>query len=179
MIRINLIPAKRKQKPKAVPPFIVAMILLLVVSGIAVFYYNSYKAGEVQRLENQKADNARKLQELEQRVQEVKNFESLNEQVRQRKEIIEQLTENQSLPVRILDEVSKRLTDGVWLNTMSISGNRISLTGNGFTNTDIVSFVQSLKSSDLFTNVELHGTTRQPMQGVETYSFNLTLEVKV
>jgi type IV pilus assembly protein PilN len=178
MIKINLIPAKRKKKPKPVPPFLVAMILLLLFSGIAVGYYNSYKAGEVEKLENQKAANAQKLKELEKRVQEVKNYESLNQQVKQRRDIIEQLTLNQSLPVRILDEMSNRLTDGVWITTMTISGNRITLAGNGFTNTDIVSFVQSLKASELFTNVELHGTTRKPIEGVETYGFNLTLEVK-
>lgn len=179
MIKINLIPVKRRKKPKPVPPFLVAMALLLVLSGVAVAYYNSYKADQIQELETRKKASEQKLKELEQRVQEVKNFESLNAQVSQRKQIIEQLTKNQSMPVRVLDEMSKRLTDGVWLKSMSITGNKISLSGVGFSNTDIVSFVQNLKASELFTNVELKGTTRQMVGEVETYGFSMVLEVKV
>jgi Tfp pilus assembly protein PilN len=84
---------------------------------------------------------------------------------------------NQSLPVRILDEISTRLTDGVWLQSMSISGNNLRIGGTGFKNTDIVSFVQSLKNSDLFTNVNLLGTVRKMEGTAETYTFNMTLEV--
>ncbi len=179
MIKINLIPVKRrKEKPKAVPAFLVAMVLLLVVSGIAVGYYNAYKAGQIKELQQQKEANKKKLRELEKRVKEVKNFEKLNARVTKRKEIIEQLTKNQSIPVRILDEMSKNLTEGIWLQSMSISGKKIKIAGTGFSNTDIVSFVQQLKTSDFFNNVELQGTSKQMVGAVETYKFNLTLEIK-
>lgn len=178
MIKINLIPVKRKKKPKAVPTFVVVMALLLVVSGIAVAYYNSYKSGQIEDLQNQRQANEQKLKELDKRVKEVKNFEKLNARVTKRKEIIEELTKNQSIPVMILDEMSKDLTDGVWLKSMSISGTKITVAGMGFSNTDIVTFVQKLKASEFFTNVELQGTARQMVQTVETYNFTLTLEIK-
>ncbi|MGD8351985.1 MAG: PilN domain-containing protein [Nitrospirota bacterium] len=178
MIKINLIPVKRKKKPRVVPPFVVAMVLLLVVSGVAVAYYNSYKAGQIEDLQKQKQANEQKLKELEKRVKEVKNFEKLNARVTKRKEIIEQLTKNQSIPVIILDEMSKNLTKGIWLKSMSISGTKIKVAGVGFSNTDIVSFVQQLKGSEYFVNVELQGTTRKMEQETETYNFNLILEIK-
>jgi len=177
MIKINLITVKRKKKPKPVPLFLVAMIVLILVSAIGMFAYAKSVDSQIQTLENQKKVNAEKLKELEKKVAEVKNFEKLNEQVQKRKEIIEQLTKNQSLPVRILDEISNRLTDGVWLKSMRISGDNINITGTGFKNTDIVSFVQSLKASDMFNNVNLLGTSRAVVGGVETYTFNLTFEV--
>jgi type IV pilus assembly protein PilN len=169
MIKINLIPVKRKKKPKPVPLFLGVMALLLVKSIGA----------EIKSLENQKQTNAKKLKELQQKVKEVKNFESLNAQVSQRKEIIEQLTKNQSLPVRLLDEMSMSLTDGVWISSLSISGKQIRLSGTGFKNTDIVSFVQSLKRSELFKDVNLLGTSRKMQGKVETYAFNMTLAVAI
>jgi Tfp pilus assembly protein PilN len=177
MIKINLTKVKRKKKAKPVPLYLGAMALLIVVSIIAVVIWGKSIDAEIKGLENKKQANAQKLKELDEKVKEVKNFESLNSQVSQRKEIIEQLTKNQSMPVRILDEMSSRLTDGVWLNTMSISGNKLTMSGVGFKNTDIVSFVQSLKDSEMFNNVNLLGTSRQMMGEVETYSFNMTLEV--
>jgi type IV pilus assembly protein PilN len=177
MIKINLIPVKRKKKAKPVPLFLAAMLLLIVASVIAVFVWGKSIDSTIDALEKQKQANAQKLKELDAKVKEVKNFESLNAQVTQRKEIIEQLTRNQSLPVRIIDEMSTRLTDGVWLKSMVISGKSLRISGTGFKNTDIVSFVQSLKDSELFTNVNLLGTSRQMVGGIETYSFNMTLEV--
>jgi hypothetical protein len=50
--------------------------------------------------------------------------------------------------------------------------------GVGFSNTDIVSFVQQLKGSEYFVNVELQGTTRKMEHATETYNFNLILEIK-
>ena len=179
MIKINLIPVKRKKKPKPVPIFLGVMALLLVLSTVGVVFYAKSIDAEIKSLENQKQANAQKLKELQQKVKEVKNFESLNAQVSQRKEIIEQLTKNQSLPVRLLDEMSMSLTDGVWISSLSISGKQIRLSGTGFKNTDIVSFVQSLKRSELFKDVNLLGTSRKMQGKVETYAFNMTLAVAI
>jgi type IV pilus assembly protein PilN len=179
MIKINLIPVKRKKKPKPVPLFLGVMVLLLAVSVIGVVFYAKSIGAEIKSLENQKQTNAKKLKELQQKVKEVKNYESLNAQVAQRKEIIEQLTKNQSLPVRLLDEMSISLTDGVWISSLSISGTQIRLSGTGFKNTDIVSFVQSLKRSELFKDVNLLGTSRKMQGKVETYAFNMTLAVAI
>ena len=177
MIKINLIPVKRKIKAKPVPPFLIAAVLILLVSGIGVLFAYKSIAATVTDLENQKNTNAEKLKELEKKVKEVKNFESLNQQVTQRKNIIKQLTANQSIPVRILDEMSTRLTDGIWITSMKISGKSITIGGVGFSNTDIVTFVQSLKASDFFDNVTLKGTSRMMQGTVETYTFTLVLEV--
>ncbi len=177
MIKINLIPVKRKKKAKPVPPFLIAVVLLLLLSGIGVLIAYKSTVATVTDLANQKKANAERLKYLEKKVEEVKNFENLNKQVTQRKDIIEQLTENQSIPVRILDEMSTRLTDGIWFTSMNITGKRITISGVGFSNTDIVTFVQSLKTSDFFDNVTLQGTSRQMKGTVETYTFNLIVEV--
>ena len=59
------------------------------------------------------------------------------------------------MPVKILDEISALLPTGIWLQTMTVSGEDINLDGYGFTNTDIVSFVDNIKTSKLFTEVYL------------------------
>jgi type IV pilus assembly protein PilN len=177
MIKINLIPVKRKKKAKPVPLFLAVMLLLIVASVIGVYAYSASVNAQIETLENKKKANAEKIKELDKKVAEVKNFESLNAQVQKHKEIIEQLTKNQRLPVRLLDEISGRITDGVWLKTMRISGGKLNISGAGFKNTDIVSFVQNLKESEMFTDVNLLGTSRALVEGVETYSFNMNIEV--
>ncbi len=178
MIKINLIPAKRKRKPKAVPPFIIAMVLLLAVSFVVVLFVSMSVSAKIDDLEVTKRANDEKIAALQKKIKEVKDFEKLNRRFQDRKNIIEQLTRNQSVPVRILDEVSSRLTDGIWLTSMNVTSDRITLSGKGFSNTDIVAFVQHLKGSELFRDVLLKGTSRQIEKGVETYKFDLVMGVK-
>lgn len=178
MIKINLIPAKRKKKPKHVPPFIIAMILLLMVSGVASAYAVYYMDSNVEDLQRKKKINTDKIAKLDKRIKEVKDFEKLNQTFLKRKKIIEELTKSQSVPVRILDEMSKRLTDGIWLVSMKISAKSVSISGVGFSNTDIVSFVQNLKASALFTDVVLGGTQLKKSGTVETYTFNIRLNIE-
>lgn len=199
MIRINLLQHKRRKKGKKLPSFVTAGIGLLLLAVVVVFYFNYSMKGRISSLEQQKADNDRKIAALQSKIAEVRNFEKLNDSFNQRKQLIEQLRQNQALPVKILDEVSTRLTDGVWLTAVNISpvvappapkkgkkpaqpgggiADNIQMSGFGYTNDDIVQFVQTLKSSPLFTDVYLVGTSKSSVNGVEVYTFSLTMKVK-
>ncbi len=182
MIRINLLPVekrKRKKKPKPVPGFVVACVILLAVSAAASYYASYYFKSKITALEETKKQNQEKLTQLDERIKEVKNFEALNKTFTDRKTVIEQLRKNQGAPVKILAEMASRLTEGVWITSMSISGDKINIAGIGFTNPEIVTFVQSLKSSPLFKEVYLHGTNQSKIGNIETFTFNLTLQVAV
>lgn len=181
MIKINLLPVKRKKKkkPKPVPTFVIVGVLFLTVSVIAGLYYDRYfLKGKISSLEGTKKNNEDKIAELNKKIVEVKDFEKLNKTFTDRKNIIEQLRKNQSLPVRILDEMSSRLTDGVWLTSMTIDGGNISLDGVGFSNTEVVTFVQSLKESPLYKEVYLHGTDAATIEKIEVFKFKITLQVQ-
>jgi type IV pilus assembly protein PilN len=177
MIKINLLPLKKKKKAKPVPSFLIAAVLLLTFFIIVALSYSYILKSKIGTLEAQKAENAKKLAALNEKIKEVQGFENLNKKFQQRKEIIEQLTKNQSLPVRVLDEMSKRLVEGVWLRSMAISRNGISIDGVGFTNADIVNFVQTLKGSEIFKDVVLLETRQEKVEGEEVYLFKLTLKV--
>jgi type IV pilus assembly protein PilN len=177
MIKINLLPVKKRKKAKPVPSFLIAGVLLLALAIIVSLSYSYILKSKINNLEVQKAENAKKLAELNERIKEVQDFEKLNQKFKQRKEIIEKLTKNQSMPVKVLDEMSNRLVDGVWLRAMTISRDSISVDGVGFTNSDIVNFVQTLKESELFKNVVLLETRQGKLEGEEVYLFKLTLKV--
>ncbi len=198
MIKINLLQHKRRRKARKVPSFITAGIGLLLLAVLVTFYFDYSMKGKLSSLKQQKAGNESQIALLQSRIAEVHKFENLNEKFNQRKQIIEQLRQNQALPVKILDEISTRLTDGVWLSSLGISpapappakrgpgqkqaaasvADNIQMSGFGYTNDDIVQFIQSLKGSALFTDVYLVGTSKSSISGVSVYSFSLTMKVK-
>lgn len=178
MIKINLLPYRRKKKPKPVPAFLIIGVFLMLTAVIASFYVNYIFKSRAADLEGQKDSKAKEMVALDEKIKEVNNFEALNKTFTERKNIIEQLTQTQGLPVKILDEISTRLTDGIWLVSMDIAGSSINMSGIGFSNSDIVSFVQNLKNSPLFQEVNLTGTQQSAQDNIDVYTFNLTLQIK-
>jgi type IV pilus assembly protein PilN len=66
----------------------------------------------------------------------------------------------------------------VWLQTMSVSGESINLEGYGFTNGDIVSYVDNIKHSPMFTEVYLQESKSVETEKTALYMFKLTCKLK-
>lgn len=178
MIKVNLIPVKRKRRPKPVPSFVITMVIVTIVVGIVMaylaFFFNS-------RLSNKKAQftaNEKKIAELKERIKAVENFEQLNKTFQQRNDIIEQLRKNKSVPVKLLDEISNLLPNGIWLQTMTVSGENVSIDGYGFSNSDIVLYVDNIKNSKMFTEIYLQESKSATMENIPLYMFKLTFKIK-
>lgn len=178
MIRVNLLPVKRRKKPKALPTFIISMVLLTLVAIIVSAYLFWYLNSQLSALTERKKNNETTIAELKNRIKEVENFEAQKKTLEQRTGIIEQLRKNQSLPVKILTEMSNVLPNGVWLQTISVTGGTINIAGTGFTNEDVVNYEKNLNGSQLFTDVKLHGTQKTGSGKVVMYQFTLTCKVK-
>jgi|Deesub1362B_J571_1020462.scaffolds.fasta_scaffold00273_16 type IV pilus assembly protein PilN len=184
MIRINLIPVKKKKKrPKPVPNYIVGgTIFTVVVIIVAVFITYNIRA-EITSLKNTKARNEQRLAELRKKLKELKNYERLVEDVKKKKEIIIQLRKNQAIPVKVLDELSRKLPDSVWFKRLEVKGKKVVIEGLAFTNTDIVMFVDKLKRSDVFSSVFLVESKRQQIaekelrEKITVYNFKLSLVI--
>ncbi len=179
MIKVNLLPVKRKKKPKPLPSFLVIMVLVTVIVGIIMAYLTFFFSARLTDRKNQVAANEKKIAELKEMIKAVEDFEKRNKTFQERNDIIEQLSRNKSLPVKILDEFSALLPNGVWLQTMSVSAGTINLEGYGFTNNDIVAYVDNIKNSPLFTEVYLQESKSVEAEKVAVYMFKLTCKLKV
>jgi type IV pilus assembly protein PilN len=179
MIKVNLLPVKRKKKSKPLPSFLVGMILITVGICIIMAYLTFFFNSRLSAKKNQFTANEKKITELKGMIKAVEDFEKRNKTFKERNDIIEQLSKNKSLPVKILNELSTLLPNGVWLQTMSVSGGSVNLEGYGFTNNDIVSYVDNIKKSPMFTEVYLQESKSVEAEKVTTYMFKLTCKLKV
>jgi type IV pilus assembly protein PilN len=178
MIKVNLLLVKKKKKAKPLPTFLLVAIVVAFAAVALVIYLNFSFTGRVNEKKAKVAENARTLDDLEKKIKAVDDFEKLNADFKKRKGIIEELGKNKTLPVKLLDEISRILPDGVWLTQMSITGNSIALTCTGFNNTDVVNFVNNLKGSSLLTDVFLQESVQGNAGGFSLYNFKVTCKVK-
>jgi len=179
MIKVNLIPVKRKKKAKPVPAFLIIGILVTLVALFISGFLYFRAATNLSAKEKQFADNKNRLNALKEKIKEVENFEQLNKTFEKRSEIIEQLSKNKSVPVILLDEASKLLPTGVWLDTMIVSGSTVKVSGFGFSNAEIVTYVNNIKASQLFTDAYLQQTRSTEVEKVPVYQFQLSFRIKV
>jgi type IV pilus assembly protein PilN len=179
MIRINLLPVKRKKRAKPLPTFVVTTTLITVLTVCALAYLFYYYNSSLQSTKEHFNSNNQKIDELKKKIKEVENFEKLTIVIEERTKIIEQLRKNQNVPVKILDELSKELPKGVWLQSLTVSGNNGSMEGYGFTNSDVVAYVDNLKGSKLLNDIYLQESRQITMEKIPIYRFKLTFRVTV
>ncbi len=177
MIRVNLLAVKRKKKAKPLPPFVISTVLITILVCFALAYLAFYFNAKLQSTKSRFEENTRTIADLKEKIKEVENFEQLNKTIDDKNKIIEQLRRNQNIPVMLLDEVSKNLPKGVWLSNMAVAGNGGSLEGFGFTNSDVVAYVDNLKGSKVLADIYLQESKQAEVEKIPLYQFKLTFRV--
>jgi type IV pilus assembly protein PilN len=180
MIKINLLPTKRKPTRKVTELQKQLIIAVVVLGGVAAsmgFYFislNSKIAARTQERDTAMAEVARQ----ENMLKEVKNVEDERKKVTDKIGIIEQLKKNQQGPVRLLDEISRAIPVSVDLLSMAEISGSINLIGEAFSNEDVVKFVDNLKASPYFTDINLLETSQKNKEGYEIYEYKLQFKYK-
>jgi type IV pilus assembly protein PilN len=191
MIRINLLAERKQTKQKKVelPPLIGEqkkglgfLTLLAIVTGttilimaLVVFFLQS----KVSDLKSEYGANQGKIAEFKKKIDEVKKYEALNKAIQQKSSLIENLKKNQSVPVRLLDDISNLLPDGIWLSAVGYNNPQVTIEGIGFTNMDVVAFVENLKKSPAYSDVYLEETKQAKVDKTDVYNFKLNFKVKI
>lgn len=182
MIKINLSTIKKgvkKSKKKVeLQSQLIAAVVLVVLALAGVVYGWMWLNSKVSRLENEKVLANKELASLKEQVKVVENYERDKKNFEEKINIIEQLKRNQTGPVIMLDEISKNIPERVWLTKITESGGKINMEGNAISNTDLASFVNSLKSTKGFTNIELTESKGATEANIPIYTFKLQCDFK-
>jgi type IV pilus assembly protein PilN len=155
MIRINLLGVERQKPRKAALSFnfggqvslICGVVLVVTVAGIGWWYWSLTK--ESQRLDTEIASAQQEAARLRTVLAEVQRFEATRAQLKQRVALIEELRRGQSVPVRLLDLVSRSLPDSLWLTSMDQQGGNVTIEGLSTTLIAVSDFVGALGQSQL------------------------------
>jgi type IV pilus assembly protein PilN len=180
MIRINLLTEKKRKKKSSTSSQGFYIILgasvlgSLLVMGTTTYVFKSQVSG----LKVKIAANEKQVETIKKNLEQIEKLKATNNELKQRSAIIETLRKNQSVPVRVLDEVSNALPDGVWLNSLSYKDNAVIIEGFAFTNENIVSYVENLKRSGSMTEVYLDESKETEIGKIKVYRFKLNFKVK-
>lgn len=184
MIRINLLKPESKEikegpslpgpevKVKKAFPFTSIVILLIIaVLAVGFFLQKKMKDQENSRLQTAQAEK-RKLQYVVAKLDELEKEKAVFEK---KINLIKELKAQQDTAVRIMDELSRRLPDWVWLTEISYGGQLIQIRGNALSNNLIADYISNLQSCQNFNNVNLIASTQKTVRNTQFLEFSLTL----
>lgn len=179
MIKINLLPVKEEKLMNEAKGFlfIVAISLVLVVV-LAVL--NSTMLVEREEESKKRITEADKeIANLKTIMGEIKSLKEKKAKLQEKMDMIIKLQEQNIGPVRIMDELSLKIpSNKIWLNDISLSESRISMTGNTLENQEVANFMKQLENSLFFSNINLKKVTKdKSVKGVPMLSFSMNTTV--
>lgn len=183
MIKINLIYRRETKRPGRRPEGrLPAEVIkkLIIPAGItigvliAVLAYCEFTKSDLQKeIETQK----KTIEGLQKKIAEVKKFEAMNKDIEMKTKLIENLKKMQSAPVNILSIIAKKLPDGIWLTGLSYDDS-ITVEGFGFSNLNVVSFVESLKATPELQDVHLVESLHTDYEKQGVYKFIIKFKLR-
>lgn len=182
MIRINLLPGQKGRKAK--PQYDVRAQALLGL-GLLVFtltgcwWYSASLDEEVEARQTEKTDKTKQVTALNEQVKQVADFEQRKKHLEEKNRIIDQLEKSRVGPVKVLDYVSQSLDPlKLWLVRVAVTGQNIDLEGRALSNDDVVEFVNNLRRTDYFTNIDLQESRSAVESQLSIYQFKLGFRLK-
>lgn len=184
MIRINLLKPEAKEfkegpalpgpevRAKKAFPVPGIVVLLIIVILAAAFFWQKAMINREQSLLTAAQAEKQKLQYVVAKLEELSQQKALFER---KIALITQLRAQQETAVRILDEISRRLPDWVWLTDLNFDGQLIDVRGNALSNNLIADYIYNLRNCPFFNNVNLISSAQKAGGSAQYMEFSLTL----
>src|SRR5262245_6453203 len=182
MIRINLLPGPKGRKAK--PQYDVRAQAMLGAGLVAVtlagcWWYSAALDDELEARQTEKSEKTKQVAALNEQVKQVADFELKKKHLEDKNRIIDQLEKSRIGPVKVLDHVSQSLDPlKLWLVRVAVNGQSIDLEGRALSNDDIVEFVNNLRRTDYFTNIDLQESRSAIESQLNVYQFKLGFRLK-
>ncbi len=184
MIRINLLKPEAKEIKEG-PPLpgpeikvrkafpLTTLVVLLIIGVLAAAFVLQKRMISQERngLEAAQAEKS-KLQYVTAKLEELEKQKALFER---KINLISDLKAQQDTAVKIMDELSRRLPEWVWLTEVSFQGQLVQMRGNALSNNLIADYIFNLQNCPHFVDVNLIASTQKTIRNTQFLEFSLTL----
>lgn len=178
MIEINLLP-KYERKEKEIKRFrksvtFLSFILLFVVLGF-LKWNATRKEGELDvRIRDLEAE----ISNLNRALSGIGDIKKEKEGLQKRLEVIQKLEKDRLLTAALVDDLSGRVPEKVWLERLEKQGEKVVSVGIALDEETIADFMTALKASPYVEVVELESVTKHTAGGVDLKRFSITFKLK-
>lgn len=155
MIKINLLPTKQARKKEST-------ILQLSIGGAAIvlalvfsFFLNQMMQRKIDNEQVAINDLNAQLNKLKSVLDKVEEYKKEKQDLESKIAAIKQLNDQRTGPVKFLAEFSEILPERAWITSFKENEKQLSLDGVALDGPTVTTFVDNLRGSKFFSNIEL------------------------
>lgn len=178
MIRINLLPAtpvnKKDLQNRQLAFFCISLLAVLVI--VAALYL--FKLSQIETAKEEIAAAQIKVAELDKKIGKLKELKTLQNQVKQKLDVLLQLRKNKSGPAERLANLSDMTPEKLWLTGYAESGHDVKLSGIAYSEELIAEFMRKLGSTSNYSGVELVVSEQIISEETKLKKFELACKLK-
>ena len=177
MIRINLLP-HREQKRAARQRQLIFLAGYIAVLGLLLVFLGHSILGA--RIDSQGTRNQfleKEIKKLDSQIAEIKQLKEQTQAMLARKQVVETLQSDRSAVVYLLDQIVRRLPDGVYLKAIKQTGNDVNLQGYAQSNARVATLMRNLESSPWLESPNLIETKAATVNNLRVSEFSVNIKL--
>ena len=180
-ITINLLPWRENLKEQQKKEFFTLLGVLVVFSAGLVLLIHTLVATQIQYQNENNNHLKNEIRLLDQKNVEIQKLEKEKKELLARMEVIQQLQANRPGVVELFDGIVRIVPPGLYLTSLSRTGDRILIDGKAESNTRVSTFMRNIESTHWLKSPELSliqadekpGDTNKPKVVDRVIGFNL------
>jgi type IV pilus assembly protein PilN len=176
MIRINLLPVREARRAANLRKQGMLLVFALGAGVVFCLLISTWMAARIAHERSLVTAREAELKKLETTMNEVKKFQSEQQEIEQKLAVIDQIEAARLGPVRIMDELATRIPQRVWLTKLVEKNGTLELDGRSIDAEVVADFVVALEESPLLSNVDLHETKLEEVEGLKLSDFKVTAQ---
>ncbi len=155
MAKINLLPWREERRKERQQQFVVTVAAVALFAGLIFFVAQSMVSASISTQNNRNVFLQGKIAELEKKIAEIKELQKRREQLEERMNVIQSLQGDRPIVVHQLDELPRRIPDGLFFTSIEKQGTTFKITGIAESNNRISKLMRSIDESAWFANPNL------------------------
>jgi len=177
MITINLLPVREERRKADLIQLGLTLVATLVISLLVVGGFHWKLRGDLAEARLQVVQAKSQITHFGPQLKQVEKFRKAKSEIEKKLEVIEELDDSRSGPVRVMDELARRTPDRVWLTKLSAKNQKLTLHGMSLDNELVALFLTGLNKSPYFKDVELLETEAKKVDGYKLNSFEVSAQM--
>ena len=179
MVRINLLPHRQIKRAERQREFSLMLVGVAVAAAAIVFLGQTFVATSVesQVTRNKRLEDA--IASLDKEIDAIKELKTKIGEVLERKQVVENLQTNRGQAVVLLDELARKLPEGVFLKSIKQAGTLVTLEGVADTNARVATLVRNFSSSEALESPSLVEIKAELVNSVKRNNFTLNVIQKI
>ncbi|MCH7882110.1 MAG: PilN domain-containing protein [Proteobacteria bacterium] len=176
MTRINLLPWRAELRQEQKKAFGMLLVLIMVLAGAIVGLIHIQMGAKIDYQLSRNQYIRDEITKLDKQIAEISDLKKVRRSLLERMEVIQDLQGSRPSIVHLFTEIVSTVPNGVYLKTLSQTGNHLVMTGEAESNARVSTYMRNLDASDWLKEPNLKVIEIEDIKVNRISAFTLTVK---